>query len=480
MKHRIPRQSRIIATLGPASYPDRILSQLIDVGVDVFRVNFSHGSREENCGIIDRIRANSGYSARSVGILADLCGPKIRVGVMTNDAIVLINGATTIIQYGSFLGTSERIPCRYAHLAQDIRPNDRIMLDDGALELRAQRVDGDEVHCVVVRGGTLKNRKGMNLPGVNISEPSVTEKDRLDLLAAIDAGADMVAISFVRTPDDVALVRSWAEAHSPNRVILIAKIERPEAVENMLAIIDAADGIMVARGDLGVEMDLTLVPIIQKQLILEANARDKIVITATQMLESMTHQPSPTRAEVSDVANAILDGTDAIMLSGETATGDYPVITVRTMAEIALTTERSAIGRSVISSGIINPRHRTLDAVGQSIMQLARDLEIEAIIAYTDSGKTATFLSKSRPQAPIYAFTPNPSIARRMTLLRGVIPICRMELTKSGNHREKLPAILLEQNRLQSGDRVLFVSTRQTSSGNPADPNVTIDVLTIP
>lgn len=477
MKSTAPRQTRIIATLGPASYPNPILGELIDAGVDVFRVNFSHGTREENCDIIKRVQAHPGYASRPVGILADLCGPKIRVGVMTDGAIPLTKGTTTIIEFGDFPGTPEHIPCRYTRIAQDVHASDRILLDDGTLELVVDHVDGAQVHCVVVRGGILKNRKGMNLPGVTISEPSVTEKDRLDLLAAIDAGADMVAISFVRSADDVALVRSWAEAHSPNRVILIAKIERPEAVEQMVSILDVSDGIMVARGDLGVEMDLTAVPIIQKQLIYEANARDKIVITATQMLESMTHLPCPTRAEVSDVANAILDGTDAIMLSGETATGEYPVITVKTMAEIAQTTERSVMSHSLAAPTNINPRHRTLDAVGQSIMHLARNLDIRAIVALTDSGRTATFLSKSRPPAPIYAFTPNPSVARRMTLLRGVFPICRMEMTKSKALHDSVPMILQEQNKIQPGDKILFVSTVMTPSG---DPNVTIEVLTIP
>jgi pyruvate kinase len=242
--------------------------------------------------------------------------------------------------------------------------------------------------------------------------------------------------------------------------------------------LDVSDGIMVARGDLGVEMDLTVVPILQKQLIDEANARDKVVITATQMLESMTYQPCPTRAEVSDVANAILDGTDAIMLSGETATGEYPVVTVRTMADIARSTEQSPLSHSSSSVTMpLNPRHPTLDAIAQSIMQLARSLNIRAIATITESGRTATFLCKSRPPAPIYAFTPNPSIARRMTLLRGVIPICRMDISKANAPRDTLSTLMQQQGTVGSGDRILVVTTRQTVS---RDPNVTIEVLTIP
>lgn len=452
------------------------MGDLIRAGVDVFRINFSHGSREEHTDTIRRLRALPDFQERPVGILADLCGPKIRIGRIQNNATTLVTQSEVDLEYGDFEGTASHIPCTYEPLARDLSPGSRVLINDGALELQVTGITGSRVSCRVIRGGPLSSRKGMNLPGVSLSTSSVTEKDRLDMLAALAAGVDFVAISFVRSAMDVATVRAWAEEAAPNRVMLIAKIERPEAVANIDTILDAADGIMVARGDLGVEMDLASVPLLQKQLIRRANSRDKIVITATQMLESMTHSASPTRAEVSDVANAILDGTDAIMLSGETAVGQNPVLAVKTMSEIAQVTEKAPMEPTKAGENA-NPRHPTLDALGHSIMHLATRLQVKAIITLTDSGRTAAFLSKARPPVAVYAFTPNPSVAARLTLYRNVIPICRMDMIKAQPWQTSAYASLTQRGVIATGDQLLIATARMTPSGVP---DATIHVTTAP
>lgn len=451
------RKTKIVATLGPASNSPEKLRELIKAGVDVFRLNMSHGTLAEHLQTIKNIRAAGKEAGREAAILQDLCGPKVRVGAMKGGAIDLKTGQEIIVTTESVLGTAEMFSTQYDKLAQDVKPSDRILLDDGAIALKATRVDGNKVYCLVCNGGILKDHKGMNLPGVKISTPSVTQKDMNDLRAGLEAGVDFAALSFVRHPDDLAGVRQAIQA-SGKTTQIIAKIEKPEALEHLDAIIQTADGLMVARGDLGVEMNVADVPMIQKDIILRSNERDKYVITATQMLESMTHNPMPTRAEVSDVANAIIDGTDAIMLSGETAAGEFPVETVKMMDEIARRTEEYFNHhRPDWNWQRVNLRHPVQDAIGHAASKIVDDVAISAVAAFTATGGTALFLSKSRPWAPILAFTKTEEAYRRMRLFWGVEPVLMPEIKGREDLRAKAQEYIRYNKLAPAGRRVLFI-----------------------
>ena len=334
------RLTRIVATLGPASFDEEVLRKLITAGVDVFRLNFSHGTHESHRAALETVRSLCLELNRPVGILQDLCGPKIRVGEMTDGKIMLADGEETIIVYNDVVGTANAFSCSYKSLARDADEDDRILLNDGLLELKVIAIEGNNVRCKVIHGGILRSSKGMNLPGMKLSTPSVTAKDIDDLKAGLDMGVDFVGLSFVREASDLDPVKELIASHAQKPKI-IAKIEKPEALENFDSILEAADGIMVARGDLGVELPVEQLPAIQEELIYKANCAGKIVITATQMLESMINNPIPTRAEVTDVSVAISQGTDAVMLSGESAAGSYPVEAVEMMCKIAVETEKS-------------------------------------------------------------------------------------------------------------------------------------------
>jgi len=447
-----------VATLGPASSSPEKLRELIMAGVDVFRLNMSHGTMAEHLQTIKNIRAAGRETGREPAILQDLCGPKVRVGAMEGGAVELKTGQEVIVTTESVIGTSKMFSSQYEHLAHDVKAGDSIMLDDGALALEATRVEGNRVFCIVRNGGKLKDHKGMNLPGVKLSTPSVTPKDLSDLQAGLQADVDFVALSFVRHPDDLKEVRQAINAAGRTTQI-IAKIEKPEALEHLEAIIQTADGLMVARGDLGVEMNVAVVPVIQKEIIRRSNERDKYVITATQMLESMTHSPTPTRAEVSDVANAIFDGTDAVMLSGETAAGEFPVETVRMMDEIARQTESYLdVNRPNWNWMRVNPRNPVQDAIGHAASRMVDDLVIGVVVAFTATGGTALFLSKSRPWAAILAFTKTPEAYRRMRLFWGVEPVLMPEIETREDLRAQAQEYIKRNKLAPSGRKMLLIT----------------------
>lgn len=452
------RKTKIVATIGPASSSPDVLKRFVEEGVDVFRLNFSHGTREEHREHIRLIRKICSDAGTGVAIMQDLCGPKIRVGRMQDGQIDLCTGAEVTITIREVKGTSRRFSTTYPSLPHDVKKDARILLNDGAMALQVVSTTEQDVLCRVLRGGTLKSNKGMNLPGTSISIPSVTQKDMDDLAVGIEEGVDFVALSFVRTANDIRQVKHFLAEHSCAAQV-IAKIEKPEAVECIDEIIEAADGILIARGDLGVEMDLARVPLLQKDIILRANEQDKYVIVATQMLESMMHSAVPTRAEVSDVTNAIIDGTDAVMLSGETAAGDYPVDAVRMMDRIANRTEAYlAEHPPKWDWSRVNPVHPVQDAIGHAAFRLCEDLDVGAIAAFSASGGTALFLSKSRPAAPIVVFTADGGAFRRMRLFWGVVPVLESGLNSKDELLVHARRYLKDHNIMKEGSAILLVA----------------------
>ncbi len=416
--NRAFRKTKIVATLGPSSATPEMIDRLMETGVDVFRLNFSHGTNAEKETIITTIRSLAEHRGKPVGILADLQGPKISTGRMENGAIPLARGERLEITTDDILGRPGRISTIYKALPRDVKSGSRILLDDGLIELKVQEVAGNDVICTVVTGGLLKDLKGINLPGVDVSTPSLTVKDRVDLEFCLAQGVDYIALSFVRKSADVEELKRIIYEHGLQTPV-VAKIEKPEALRTFKAILKVTDAVMVARGDLGVEIEAERVPLIQKKIIQACNEAGKPVITATQMLESMIGNPRPTRAETSDVANAILDGTDAVMLSGETASGRYPVEAVRTMAKVALDVERSRL--VLPAAGIVRHSHNNIaDAVAEAACQAATNLKARAVVVFTQSGSTAALIAKYRPPLPILAFTPSSEIRRRLALYRGV------------------------------------------------------------
>lgn len=414
---RTERKTKIVATIGPVSSSKKMLHDLIVAGVDVIRLNFSHGENSEKRELIARIREVSSRLGREVGILADLQGPKIRTGKMHDNAMPLQKGDEVVITTAEMLGANGIIPTIYKELPHDVRPGSRILLDDGLLEFKVLAIEGDDVRCSVVTGGILKNNKGINLPGVQVSAPSLTEKDRVDLDFCLENDIDFIALSFVRTAEDVEELKRIISA-AGKQIPVVAKIEKPEALKNFDKILKVSDAIMVARGDLGVEIQPEKVPIHQKKIIEACNRAGKPVITATQMLDSMIKNPRPTRAETSDVANAIIDGTDAVMLSAETASGDYPLEAVETMVKVALDVEQTGFMRQVAPHEDI--RGSISMAVAESACRSAATLHARGIVVFTRSGSTAALISRFRPTIPIIAFTNSASIRRRLTLCWGI------------------------------------------------------------
>ena len=415
------RHTKIVATVGPACDSEEGLLALMEAGADVFRLNFSHGDQSSKAAIIRRIRELSRRRQQAVAILGDLQGPKIRAGLMKGGALELIAGEEVVITVRDVLGEGNIIPTIYRELPRDVVLGDRILLDDGLMELEVLGVTGEDVRCRVRVGGILKDRKGINLPGVKVSAPALTEKDREDLRFCVAAEVDYVALSFVRNADDVLKLKDLLYREKSD-IHVIAKIEKPEAVNDFDAILKASDGIMVARGDLGVEMKPEKVPLIQKMIIRKCNEAGKPVITATQMLESMVSNPRPTRAETSDVANAILDGTDAIMLSAETASGKYPVEAVSLMVRVA----RDVEGDPFLNIQVFHPISETRgyrsmpEAIGRAACGVAENVGAAGILAFTQTGSTAALVAKCRPAIPIYAVTPSQAVRRRLALYAGV------------------------------------------------------------
>ncbi len=414
---REKRKTKIVATLGPASARLETIGKLLAAGVDLFRLNFSHGDLSQKAQLIEYIRTASERYGRQVGILADLQGPKIRTGMMAAEGMHLTKGQEVVITTADCMGADGVIPTIYKALPQDVTVGSRILLDDGLLELKVLDVQGDRVRCTVVSGGLLKNNKGINLPGVKVSAPSLTEKDLQDLQFCLASDIDYVALSFVRTADDLEEIKRLIYQAGKNLPV-VAKIEKPEALRSFNKILKVADAVMVARGDLGVEMAAEKVPLIQKKIIQACNKAGKPVITATQMLESMIVNPRPTRAETSDVANAIIDGTDAVMLSGETASGAYPVEAVETMVRIARDVEQAGFGSRSDASLVTTPS--IAQAVGEAACRVSASLKAKAIAVFTQSGSTAALISRFRPQIPIVAFTNSQQIRRKLSLYWGV------------------------------------------------------------
>ncbi|MEK4486721.1 pyruvate kinase [Psychrobacillus sp. FSL H8-0484] len=419
------RKTKIVCTIGPASESEEMLEKLIEAGMNVARLNFSHGSHEEHAARIKTIKAVSKKLGKIVGILLDTKGPEIRTHKMENDSIELISGQTIDISMTEVLGNTERFSISYEKLIEDVQEGSIILLDDGLIELIVKKINISDgiISTYVQNAGTLKNNKGVNVPGVSVQLPGITEKDAKDILFGIEQDVDFIAASFVRRAKDVLEIRELLEKNNGAQIQIIPKIENQEGVDNIDEIILVSDGLMVARGDLGVEIPAEEVPLVQKSLIQKCNEAGKPVITATQMLDSMQRNPRPTRAEASDVANAIFDGTDAIMLSGETAAGLYPVEAVQTMDKIAKRTENAVDYRANVTKLSKAREVNLTDAIGQAAAHTAINLKVKAVIAPTESGYTAKMIAKFRPGVPIIAVTSSITPSRKLTLVWGVYPI---------------------------------------------------------
>jgi pyruvate kinase len=451
----MPR-TKIVATLGPASKEPELLFRLIRAGVDVFRLNYSHGTHESHAELLRAVREASSRAGKEVGVLQDLAGPKIRTGEVEG------GGSITLERGGGVLLRAEPGPMRPGlltasrpELVRELDPGQRVYLSDGRIELVVEEMDSDGVRLRVERGGQLTGNAGINLPSTRLEVPSLTDKDEADLVHGLEAGADVTALSFVRSPDDLDAPRRIASGRDHD-IFLIAKIEKREAVDNLESILDRADGVMVARGDLGVELPPEEVPLLQKRIIRAANERRIPVITATQMLESMIESPLPTRAEASDVANAILDGTDAVMLSGETAIGKHPVEVVETMIRIAekaeLPTPATELRRQV--AGQVPPA----EAVARAASRAAEDVGARAIVVYTESGSTARLLASARPNVPVLALSPDIRTIRRLRLSWGVYPRLMPRVDRLAEMLAIGEKILIDADQVRPGQRVVVVS----------------------
>jgi pyruvate kinase len=458
------RRAKIVCTIGPASNSEEMICDLMLRGMDVARLNFSHGTHEQHAVVINRLRKVAARLNRSICILQDLQGPKIRTGRLASGApVALKKGQTVTITPNDVPGTTEVISTTYQNLAHDVKPGERILLSDGKIELVVQEVRDSEVVCEVLNGGMLGENQGINLPGTNVSIPSLTEKDQRDLEFGLKQGVDLVAISFVRTVHDVVKAKNAIAAHRSD-VGLIAKLEKPQAIENLDGILDAAVAVMVARGDLGVEVAPEKVPLIQKYVIRRALDFRRPVITATQMLESMTESPRPTRAEASDVANAVFDGTDAVMLSGETASGKYPREAVEMMARIVA--EAEAGSQNPLKPGHREARHSSVaETICESMAHAAQALQIRAIAVFTETATTARMLSKYRPAADIYAFTSSETVRNRMNALWGTTPLLCPAALSVERMAQFAEEELKRLNVLAPGDVFGLVAGTQNSSG---------------
>ena len=457
------RRTKIVATIGPATSSPEVLRALIQAGATTLRLNFSHGTHEDHQRSIRLIRQTAFELNQPVGILQDLQGPKIRLGRFETGPISLKKGDRFTLTSNPVPGTEKISSVTYEPLADEVPEGATILLDDGKVEMIVLKVDKTtrELHCRVVVGGTLSNNKGVNFPGVYLSIKALTDKDRKDLVFGLDQNVDWVALSFVRNPQDILEIKELI-ASAGKQTPVIAKIEKHEAIDQMEAVLSLCDGAMVARGDLGVELPAEDVPILQKRLIATANRLGIPIITATQMLDSMVNNPRPTRAEISDVANAIIDGTDAVMLSNETAVGSYPVEAVETMARIAVRIEKENLFRQVKDS-----RKSIPNAISHAVGQIAEQLQAAAIMPLTKSGATARNVSKFRPQTPILAITPHVDVARQLQLVWGVKPLLVLDLPSTGQTSQAAINVALEKNLLVEGDLiVLTAGTLQGVSGS--------------
>lgn len=448
-------RTKIIATLGPASNTVEVIEELIRAGMDIARLNFSHGSAEDHSIVISNVRTASRKAGKGIGILLDLQGPKIRIGKLENGVIKLEEGQEIIITTRDVPGNNKEVSTNYEGLPRDISEGAHILLDDGLLEFEVIKISGTDIHCKVIRGGDLSEKKGINVPETRLTLKSLTEKDREDLSTGIKENVDFIAISFIRDAGDVQSVKNILRQAGVS-IPVIAKIEMPEAIDNLEEILGVADGIMVARGDLGVEISPENVPIVQKLIIRRCNEESIPVITATQMLESMIHNPRPTRAEASDVANAIVDGTDVVMLSGETAVGKYPVEAVAMMKRIAHATEDKLFELLTPDPDRIKVKGDPEHAVAHAVYYTAIDIKARAIVALTKSGGTACVISKYRPTIPIIGITHTEAIVRRLSLYWGVRGVMVEVIENTDAMIDIVEKRMLEEKLVERGDSIII------------------------
>lgn len=449
-------KTKIVATVGPASNNKTMLERLMKSGVDVFRLNFSHGSHEQHKQVIEMVRELNEQLGTHVSLLQDLQGPKIRTNLVENGEIIVDEGQELIITSDDILGNSQKISTSYTSLPIDVKIGDSILIDDGKIELRVKGIEGNDVVTDVVYGGPIKSRKGINLPDTKVSAPSLTEKDEEDLKFGLENNLDWVALSFVRTADDIKSLKRIIEESGKN-IKVIAKIEKPEALNNIDEIIEATDGLMVARGDLGVEIAMEEVPMVQKMLISKCNKASKPVIVATQMLESMIENPRPTRAEANDVANAVMDGADAVMLSAESASGKYPAEAVKSMSNIITSAEKSPS----IYYKFFEPDKASNTFVYDNLVlaacQLSKQLEAKAILGMTKSGFTGLKLAHHRPKASIFIFTSNKELLNKINLIWGVRGFFYDKMVSTDDTFRDIEQILVGKGHLNKGD--VFINT---------------------
>ena len=447
------RRGKIVCTLGPATGSEEAVRKLVESGMDVARLNFSHGDYADHESNYKRVRAASDITGHAVGILADLQGPKIRLGRFADGPVVWANGETVRITVEDFEGNHDRVSTTYKRLAQDASPGDRVLVDDGNVGLVVEHIDGNDVVCSVTEGGKVSNNKGMSLPGMSVSAPALSEKDIDDLEFALRLGVDLVALSFVRSPADVELVHEVMDRVG-RRVPVIAKLEKPEAIDNLEAIVLAFDAIMVARGDLGVELPLEEVPLVQKRAIQMARENAKPVIVATQMLESMIENSRPTRAEASDVANAVLDGADAVMLSGETSVGKFPFETVKTMARIISAVEDNSVAAPPLTHV---PRTKR-GVISYAARDIGERLDAKALVAFTQSGDTVRRLARLHTPLPVLAFTALPEVRSQLALTWGTETFIVPHIETTDGMIRQVDKSMLEMGRYRRGDLVVIVA----------------------
>lgn len=460
------RSTKIICTIGPSTDNREIIKEMVKSGVDIFRLNYSHGTREEHAKKITDIREVSDEVGKTVAILQDLGGPKIRIGQIAESGIMLETGSNIILTPEKEY-KKDTIPVCYDYLCEDVKPGDNILMADGKLEVRVTSIEHPNVYCIVIQGGELFSRKGINLPSSNLRIPALTPKDKLDLDAGIEAGVDFVALSFVRNASDILLAKNIIDSKE-HRPALIAKIEKPQALECLDEIIELVDGVMVARGDLGVEMPYCDVPVIQKEIIAKARLMGKPVITATQMLSSMVDSPRPTRAEAADVANAIIDGTDALMLSDETAVGNFPINAILALHQIAIATEPKIelLNKKVLVQSCVD----ISSAIGSSAVNISKELGVKAIFACTQSGSTAQAVSRFRPDCKLLALTPDIGVSRKLMLSWGVNPVICPKFTTTEDTFKYAREYALERGIAVAGD--IIVVTAGFPVGVPGSTNL--------
>lgn len=459
MTPSLETKTKIIATIGPATSSEAKLKKLIRAGIDLCRINFSHGSAEENAEIIERIQKLNDQLGTHIGILCDLQGPKLRVGDMENGGVELIEGSEITLTNKKLVGTQTKIYIKYKRLGQDLKPGEPILLDDGNLVLEVLAlVDEHHITARVIRGGTLKSRKGFNLPNTKLSIPALTGKDKKDLEVALQLDVDWIGLSFVRNPEDITLVHKLIEARGVHTRV-IAKIEKPQALENIDEIIDISDAVMVARGDLGVEMPMEQVPIIQKMIVKKCNQASKPVIIATQMMESMIENHTPTRAEANDVANAVMDGADAVMLSAETSIGKYPIQAVTAVEKILVATESLGDIYFKDYKPVEESNSFLSDEICYTAVQISRDIRAKAIISMTASGYTAFKIASLRPRCKVFIFTSNKALANLLSLVWNVRVLYYDKMSSTDQTIKDVLKLLKDKKLLQVGDRVVHTAS---------------------